>query len=291
MYFVERPIYKWAKRTCALYYRYIDDLFIMSNVHADTLKGLVSFWNRLDDNINFSDSIGPMAEYLDIKLENREGRLFSEVFHKPSYEPYYLPFTSAHARHMKKNIPVVAFIRAIRYSSSYEAFKREEAHICMSLLLNKYPIQFILEQLERVPRTFQCAAPNRRNYSVLRRIFLNTADNHTKKAKIAFEVNILCHFSYCKGMNDFSTRFHRLWDECFSDTAICKMKPIVGSKRLDNLRDYLIRKKPDKSVLKLQHVVMNGLVLLNATSNEQTNGYDRSDDTNHDGLILPVSVR
>ncbi|CAF3732621.1 unnamed protein product [Rotaria sp. Silwood1] len=40
MYFIERPIKKWAKKTCSLYYRYIDDLFIMSNVHVDILKGL-----------------------------------------------------------------------------------------------------------------------------------------------------------------------------------------------------------------------------------------------------------
>ena len=134
MYFVERPIYKWAQRTCSLYYRYIDDLFIMSNVHADTLKGLVKFWNRLDNNIEFSESIGQTAEYLDVKLENRGGKLVSEVFHKPSHEPYFLPFTSIHAQHIKKNIPYVALVRAIRYSSSYNTFKREEAHICMSLL-------------------------------------------------------------------------------------------------------------------------------------------------------------
>jgi hypothetical protein len=51
MYFVKRPILKWAQRICSLYYRYIDDLFIMSNVHADILKSLVKFWNRLDSNI------------------------------------------------------------------------------------------------------------------------------------------------------------------------------------------------------------------------------------------------
>ena len=48
MYFVERPIAKWASRTTSLYFRYIDDLFIMSNIHADILKGLVRFWNRLE---------------------------------------------------------------------------------------------------------------------------------------------------------------------------------------------------------------------------------------------------
>ncbi|CAF1449750.1 unnamed protein product [Adineta ricciae] len=53
MYFVERPIAKWAKRTFSLYYRYIDDLFIMSNVHEDILEGLVRFWNRIDSSIIF----------------------------------------------------------------------------------------------------------------------------------------------------------------------------------------------------------------------------------------------
>jgi len=251
MYFVERPISKWANRTCSLYYRYIDDLFIMSNVHADILKGLVHFWNKLDINIELTESIGHTAEYLDVKLENRGGNLVSEVFHKPSHEPYFLPCTSIHPQHIKRNIPFGALVRAIRYCSSYSAFKREEAHICIALLLNRYPLVFILKQLERVPQTFQCATPTRKNYSDIRKIFLGITDNTVKKAEIDFEVNILCHFSYCKGMHDFSTRFHQLWNDCFSDTAIYNKKPIVGSRRLNNLQDYLVKKKPDKSVLRL----------------------------------------
>jgi hypothetical protein len=254
MYFVERPISKWATRTCSLYYRYIDDLFIMSNVHADILKALVCFWNRLDSNIEFSETTGQSIEHLDIKLENRGGKLVLEVFHQPSYEPYFLPYNSIHVKHIKKNIPFGALVRAITYSSDYNAFKREETHICMSLLLNRYPMDFVLKQLERVPRTFRCAVPTRKNYSDIRKIFLNTADDNVKKAEIDFKVNILCHFSFCKGMNDFSTRFHKLWDDCFSDTAICNMKPIVGSKRLDNLHDYLVKKKPDKSLLKITYL-------------------------------------
>ena len=112
-------------------------------------------------------------------------------------------------------------------------------------------MNFILEQLERVPRTFQCALPTKKNYLNIRKLFLDAADNKVKKAEIDFEVNIMCHFSFCKGMHDFSTRFHKLWNNCFSDTAICYMKPIVGSKRLDNLYDYLVKKKPNKSLLRL----------------------------------------
>ena len=148
-------------------------------------------------------------------------------------------------------LPFGALVRAIRYSSEYSAFKREEAHICMSLLLNKYPMSFILRQLERVPQTFQCAIPTRKNYSDIRKTFLIAAGEGAKKARIDFEANILCHFTFCKGMNHFSTRFHTLWDECFADTAMGSIKPIVGSRRLENLQEYLVRKKPDRSRLKL----------------------------------------
>lgn len=156
MYFVEQPISKWSSRTSSLYYRYIDDLFIVSNLHQNTLEDLVRFWNRLDINIKFKESIGQTAEYLDARLENRGGTLVSNVFHKPSHEPFYLPFTSTHIKHIENNIPFEALIRAIRYCSNYRMFRREEVHICMSLLLNNYPINFILEQFERVPRKFQC---------------------------------------------------------------------------------------------------------------------------------------
>ncbi|CAM2702898.1 unnamed protein product [Rotaria socialis] len=123
MYFVERPMSKWAIRTNSLYYRYIDDLFIMSNVYVDTLTGLVNYWNKLEININLSASIGYTAEYLELKIENRGG------------------------------------------------------------------------------------------------------------------------------MKDFSTLFHKLWDDCFSDTSITNITPIVGSKRLHNLHDYLVKKKPDRLML------------------------------------------
>ena len=89
---------------------------------------------------------------------------------------------------------------------------------------------------------------------MVREIFLENTDGNVKKDKnvgIDFSKNILCHFSYSKGMKDFSTRFHRLWDECFADIAISSIKPIVGCKRVNNLQEYLVKKKPDRSVLEI----------------------------------------
>jgi hypothetical protein len=249
MYFVERPIAKWAKRTMALYFRYIDDLFIASNAPLQTLKDLVRFWNRLDVNIELSETIGFAAEYLDVHLENKGDRVETRVFHKPSYEPYFLPFTSTHAAHVKKNIPYGALVRAIRYSTTFADFKQEETHLCMALLLNGYPLQFILEQFRRVSQVFQCKQPNLKNYCRVRRSVLDNTRQNLTLAKLDFEANIFFHFSFCKGMKDFSARFHRLWHECFMDTGISGIKPIVGTRNLQNLQEYLVRKKPNNEFL------------------------------------------
>ncbi|CAF3888946.1 unnamed protein product [Adineta steineri] len=93
--------------------------------HKNTSK----YVKRLDGNIELSESTGSTAEYLDVKLGNRRGVLITEVFHKPSHRPYSLPFTSTHAQRIKKNNPYVALTRAIRYSSNFDAYKREEVHI------------------------------------------------------------------------------------------------------------------------------------------------------------------
>ena len=53
----------------------------MWNVYADVLNHLVNFWNRLDHNTIFPEPTGQTVECLDVKLENKEGELVSEVYH------------------------------------------------------------------------------------------------------------------------------------------------------------------------------------------------------------------
>lgn len=46
-----------------------------------------------------------------MKLENSERRLVTEVFHKSSHEPYFLPLISMHAHHIRKDIPLESLVR------------------------------------------------------------------------------------------------------------------------------------------------------------------------------------
>jgi hypothetical protein len=72
-------------------------------------------------------------------------------------------------------------------------------------------MDFILKQLERAPRTFLMRGTYTKELFSYKKLFLlDAADNNAKKAEIDFEVNILCHFSFCIGMHNFSTGFHKL---------------------------------------------------------------------------------
>jgi hypothetical protein len=81
--------------------------------------------------------IDDSADFLDLHMENQDGKLFTSVYYKPSHEPYYLPFNSTHPMHMKKNIPFTMLLRAIRYCSTFEAYLDERDRLRMALLLIK----------------------------------------------------------------------------------------------------------------------------------------------------------
>ena len=121
----------------------------------------------------------------------------------------------------------------------------------MTLLLNGYPFTFILEQFRRVLEVFKCQHPNSKNYYQVRRIIFDAKGQKLTLTKIDFTATIFVHFSFCKGMNNFSARFRRLWKECFTDTGISEMKTIVGTRNLQNLQEYLVRKKPNNKFLRI----------------------------------------
>jgi hypothetical protein len=102
-------------------------------------------------------------------MENINGQIFTKVYHKPSYEPYYLPFNSVHPIHMKKNLLSVMLTRAIEYCSTFETYLNEREKLRMALLLSKYPGVFIDKQFDQVLKKFHINQPlTSDNYNIIR---------------------------------------------------------------------------------------------------------------------------
>ena len=102
-----------------------------------------------DPNIKINSTINDTANFLDITTSNTNGQLKTFIYHKPSADPYYLPYTSDHPHRIHRNIPYTALIRAARLCTNLNDFHLERLRIQVSLLLNNYPPKFITNQFLR----------------------------------------------------------------------------------------------------------------------------------------------
>ena len=101
------------------------------------LRKLLDEANTWHPNIKLDYQIGPSLPFLDVFLTNQNGILSTSIYHKPSAEPYVVPFISDHPRHVFGNIIQGALTRAVRYSSTFEAFDHERRYIKLMLLYNR----------------------------------------------------------------------------------------------------------------------------------------------------------
>jgi hypothetical protein len=102
-----------------------------------------------DINIKIEPTISTCVHFLDVTITNENGRLRTCIYHKPTTEPYILPYTSDHPRHFHRNIPYAALLRAARICSNVNDSDSERIRIDVSLLLNHYPPHFISKQFNR----------------------------------------------------------------------------------------------------------------------------------------------
>jgi hypothetical protein len=121
---------------CYSCFRYIDDIFFTSNESLNVINQMLDEANDFHPNIKLVRQIGTSVAFLDAFIENKNGILFTSVYHKAAAEPYTVPFKSDHPRHTFTNIIDNALTRTIRYSSTLAVFNDERRLIKLMLLYN-----------------------------------------------------------------------------------------------------------------------------------------------------------
>ena len=242
MFFFEQQIVKQINNSGGLYLRYIDDIFIVVNWPERHFQKQIEQWNEFDSNIKLNPQINKIISFLDLHIENRQGKLITKVHHKPSYEAYYLPFNSIHPLHIKMNIPFAMILRAIRYCSTFETFTQERESLRLSLLLNRYPNKLIEEQFQKMFEKFNTKQPRTASeYITIRSKIISTPIK--EKTQTDYEYNMFVHFTFCSSMKHFPRQFHLLWHKYFETSPINDVKPVLGTRNSDNLLRTLIEKK------------------------------------------------
>ena len=131
------------------WFRYIYDGFLTTNLTREEIHATLKEADSKDPNIWIAYTIASVVDFLDVTISNEDGQLTTSIFHKPAAEPYVLPFTSDHPRHVHRNIPYAALLRAARICSNVHDFGLESVRIDMALLSNEYPPVFISKYFNR----------------------------------------------------------------------------------------------------------------------------------------------
>ncbi|CAF1255732.1 unnamed protein product [Adineta ricciae] len=288
-------MWKWQKELVRrqdmsgeFYGRYIDDVFMIWNRSEKELIKLLDEANTWHPNIKLDYKIGQCLPFLDVLLANNNGILSTSVYHKPATEPYVVPYKSDHPRHVFRNVIQTALTRAIRYSSTFEAYQQEKCQIRLMLLYNEYPPSYIEKQFEKFyfqyvsslallspsfnnekefflmhnklldqPTARQSQVAQSAARADLHTYQMNDTNIQTKKIfqPTEYQQNnkasrLIIHYVHEKRFHSFKRDMHQVYDSIFQNTPVADTKMIVGNRNRRDAKHELIRKRPKRSLLK-----------------------------------------
>jgi hypothetical protein len=155
MYTIERPLLVQFKRFLLLYKRLIDDLFAIFRGTKANLDRFLKALKSLHDRIEIAVTVSEMSvDFLDITIfkgERFNARRVLDVkpFEK-SMNPYlYIPFTSAHPKHLKRAWIKTELMRLARNSSSRDEFQRANERFYARLKARGYPDDFLRNVMDK----------------------------------------------------------------------------------------------------------------------------------------------
>ena len=125
-----------------VYKRFIDDIFIMSEIEIDQ-NDLGNSFKNLKLNITHSTEV----QFLDVLISNDEhfNRIKFKLYVKPTNTFQYLYFNSNHPVHIFKNIPKSLFIRIRRICTNYIDYLFYSRKLIAQLLKRGYDFKFLIK--------------------------------------------------------------------------------------------------------------------------------------------------
>ena len=115
-YFVEKPLVWW---------RYIDDIFMISQHGEEKLKEFLKILYSCQPTIKFTAKYSlDKVYFLDVEVIRSGKKLLADLYIKPTDTHQYLEFSSCHLYHSKKSIPYSQALRFNRICSENRFFDK-----------------------------------------------------------------------------------------------------------------------------------------------------------------------
>lgn len=242
-------------------YRYIDDVFMTTNALSQ-MNIQLNRMEKKDPNIQISVSMGRTVEFLDVSITNDQGQLKTSVYHKPASEPYILPFSSEHPRHIHTNMIKGALYRAARLCSHVEDFDDERRRIEMTLLLNGYPLKYIDYHFKKFFHTYNVSSllqhMDQTIYELFHRTILNQLSRRERQEQMNDRLDILnrsiipIEYTYESGpVLKLKKELLCLWKKhyLYAGSPMNHIRLRIGTRMNRSLCQIFVHKKPPRTML------------------------------------------
>ena len=215
-----------------LFWRYIDDIFMIWNHGEEALMEFLEKLNSFHPTIKFTAEWSrEKINYLDVSVIRIGNRLHTDLFVKPTDTHQYLHASSCHVYHSKKSIPYSQALRLNRICSENSFFDKRCDELEGWLIKRGYNQAMVREQVLRA-RSFT-------REELLDRDHVNTANS---KPKNPITFNITYHPSFQKVSRILKEK-HLLLAPNEEHKKVFDRVPLVGFKRGKSLKDFLVRAK------------------------------------------------
>jgi hypothetical protein len=129
-----------------VYYRFIDDIFIIWTQGREALDSFIDHLNSRSATIKFTSEIShTTVSFLDTLITIEDGHIVTNLFCKPTDSHNYLRYNSAHPQRCKDSIPYSQFLRIRRICSRMEDFDIHVVLFCRHFIRRGYPVPLLQE--------------------------------------------------------------------------------------------------------------------------------------------------
>ena len=215
-----------------LWWRYIDDIFMVWTHGEDKLEDFINHINSLHSTIKFTHKFSKShISFLDVTVSlDNNNKISIDLFVKSTDTHQYLLHTSCHPSHIKKSIPFSLALRIRRICSTTEKFQQRTNELLEFLCKRGHRRQYVQSQMNKVSKS-----------RAVTLFFTN------QKQEILTDLSSLLLITLVFQTLIMSKKYYPILtatercQEAFKDT------PLLAHRRPKNLRDFLVKAKLKQS--------------------------------------------
>jgi hypothetical protein len=239
-----------------IHYRHNDQIFFTWNGSNDELHTLLQTVRTEQPNVHFQSLIASRLPYLNAFIDNRQGQLYSRVYHHPVIQDYTLPYVVGHSKLQHSDWLRSALIRAVCYCSLVDDFIQERIYIELTFLVNGYSLLFVECHVQHFFQYFNAAnmhySSNQTMYDIFRRQCFDFMEDQHKLSDKLQRVDNNGNLIRIKYLHEYGHRcqfnkgFHRLWSNYFTNHPKLSEKIstiLLTTKNVHSLNALLAKQK------------------------------------------------